>query len=243
VSGFFPHQQYQKAVRHMVSRHLGVPTIVGTVLNERLPGTGPKGRNFRFFNVALMADAKGNIVGRYDKQVLLMFGEYLPLGEKYPILYKWSPNSARFTSGTSFKPLELDGHRYAVSICYEDIIPSFVHDLVQEGDPDMLVNMTNDAWFGDTTEPWIHLALAKLRAVEHRRYLVRVTNSGVSAIVDAVGRVVVHGGTFKEEALIGTAHYLTKGTLFQSLGHLPWWLVTAVMLGASIVRRPRRKET
>ncbi|MBW2527324.1 MAG: apolipoprotein N-acyltransferase [Deltaproteobacteria bacterium] len=241
VSGFFPHNGYERAVRHMVSRHLGVPTIIGTVLNERLPGTGPKGRNFRFFNVALMADAKGKIVGRYDKQFLLMFGEYLPFGQTFPILYQYSPNSGRFTPGTSLAPLELDGHRYATTICYEDISPSFVNDMVREGDPDMLVNMTNDAWFGDTTEPWIHLALAKMRSIEHRRYLVRVTNSGVSAIVDPIGRVVVHGGTFREEALLGTARYLTARTVYRTLGDLPWWLVTAAMVGAAIVRRPRRK--
>lgn len=242
VSGFFPHEGYDKAVRHVVTRHLGVPTILGTVLNERLPGMGPKGPNRRFFNVALLADEKGHIVGRYDKQFLLMFGEYLPFGQTFPKLYEWSPNSGRFSPGTSLKPLVLGPHRYATTICYEDISPSFVHGMVQEGDPDLLVNMTNDAWFGDTTEPWIHLALAKMRSIEHRRYLVRVTNSGVSAIVDAVGRVVVHGGTFKEEAILGTARYMTGRTVFQTLGHVPWWIVTALMVGACVVRRPRRKR-
>ena len=101
--------------------------------------------------------------------------------------------------------LDVDGAKHPVSvlICYEDILPRFTNDAVRHADPELLVNMTNDAWFGDTSEPWEHLALAQLRAVEHRRYLVRGTNSGVSAVVDPVGRVVAHSGTFRQEAISG----------------------------------------
>src|SRR5207253_2869582 len=104
---------------------------------------------------------------------------YLPFGDTFPILYEWSPHSGKFSSGTSLDPLLIEDahgttHKVTTLICYEDILPGFTNTAVrQTPDTELLVNMTNDAWFGDTSEPWQHLALAKLRAIEHRRYLVR----------------------------------------------------------------------
>src|SRR5262249_33679283 len=178
------------------------------------------------FNTALLSDREGTILGRYDKQYLLAFGEYIPFGDTFPALYAASPNSSHFSPGTSLEPLVWGDHRISTMICYEDILPSFVNKLVSHAKPDLLVNMTNDAWFGDATEPWIHFALAKLRAVEHRRYLVRATNSGLSGIVDANGRVTVHGGTFHAEALTGEIRFMTSSTPYETIGDVPWWLAT-----------------
>ena len=114
--------------------------------------------------------------------------------------------------------------------------------LVKHGDPDLIVNLTNDAWFGDSTEPWIHLALAKLRAVEHRRFLIRATNSGVSAIIDATGGVVTHGGTFREEVLLGEARFMRATTGYKVLGDSPWYVATAASLVMAIWTRPRRRR-
>jgi apolipoprotein N-acyltransferase len=103
----------------------------------------------------------------------------------------------------------------------------------------MLVNLTNDAWFGDTTEPWIHLALAQMRAVEHRMYLLRATNSGVSAVIDPVGRVIAHGGTFRAEALDAVAHWMKHGkTGYELWGDFPWW-VAAVAVSVMAFRKRR----
>ena len=125
----------------------------------------------------------------------------------------------------------------ATFICYEDISAPFVRSIVRTGPTDLLVNMTNDAWFGDTTEPWIHLALAKLRAIEHRRFLVRSTNSGVSAFVDPVGRVLKSSGTFRKEALAAEVAWLRPWTPYGAAGNAPWWLVSAAALGMAFVRR------
>ena len=125
-------------------------------------------------------------------------------------------------------------------ICYEDILPGFVNGVVRHGRPDLLVNMANDTWFGDTTEPWEHLALAQLRSIEHRRYLVRTSNSGVSAIVDANGRVTAHGGVFRREAVVGEARWMQPGpTVYERVGDVPWWGVTAAAAAAAFVRRRR----
>ncbi|MEM1034609.1 MAG: apolipoprotein N-acyltransferase [Myxococcota bacterium] len=237
----FDSKSYEAAVKRRITRHLGVPSIVGTVVYERIPNPGPKGRRARFFNTALIADAEGTVKGRYDKQFLLMFGEYLPLGERFPVLYEWSPNSGQFTPGTSFDPLPFGEHRISTMICYEDIIPSFVSELVKVGDPDLLVNMTNDAWFGDTVEPWQHLALAKFRSIEHRLFMVRVTNTGVSAIIDPVGRTpVVMGVDFTTpHTATGTVRFLRLFTLYKKLGDVPWWIVSALCALAAFVRKRR----
>jgi len=240
----FSIEDYQRRMKRLVGRHLHVPAIIGGVLYQRIPPAERHGRRrVRLFNSALAIDARGNVVDRYDKQYLLMFGEYLPLGDRFPILYDWSPNSGNFSPGSSYAPLKLGGHQLSTMICYEDILPSFVNQLVASGKPELLVNMTNDAWFGDTTEPWIHLALAKFRAVEHRRYLLRATNSGISAIIDANGRVLKHSDAFKEQTLLAEVHYLHGSTVYEALGNAPWWLATALMaLGCALKRRRGQEQ-
>jgi apolipoprotein N-acyltransferase len=193
-------------------------------------------RRYTLYNSALLTDREGEVVGRFDKQKLVLFSEEMPFGETFPILYEWSPNSGKFVAGNRYDPLSVGKHQIATVICYEDIIPGFVNRIVNNGDPDLIANLTNDAWFGDTTEPWIHLALSKLRAVEHRRYFVRSTNSGVSAIVDPVGRTVLTTPTFEQAALVGEVRWLRGRTAYQILGDVPFWLAFA----ASVVLAFRR---
>jgi apolipoprotein N-acyltransferase len=217
--------------KRLATKTLGVPTVAGTLLMKPA-----KPQNI-LFNTALMVDEQGAVTGRYDKEYLLAFGEYIPFGDTFPILYQWSPNSSRFSPGASFDPLPLGDHKISALICYEDILPGFVNRMVRHANPDLLVNLTNDAWFGDSTEPWIHFALAKLRAVEHRRYLVRATNSGLSGIIDPVGRTILHGKTFSEESLLGEARYMRSTTGYEILGDYPWYLLTLGMVWMAF--RPR----
>jgi apolipoprotein N-acyltransferase len=186
----------ERALRRQFTADLGVPALFGSVLVRPVDDA----RQYVLFNSALLTDKRGKVLGRFDKQLLLAFGEYLPFGETFPILYEWSPHTGHFQAGASFKPLSLGERQIAVVICYEDVLPNFVNRVMSEGDPELIANLTNDAWFGDSTEPWIHLALAKLRAVEHRKFFVRSTNSGVSAFVDPAGRVISNTKTFEEEA-------------------------------------------
>lgn len=230
-------------MRTRFAARLGVPAIFGAVLTRRDPD--PR-RGTRFFNTALATDAKGEVTSRYDKHFLLMFGEYLPFGDAFPVLYSWSPHSGKFSPGTTLDPLLVEAkgarHRVATLICYEDILPGFANDAVVHGNPELLVNITNDAWFGDTAEPWQHLALAKFRAVEHRRFLVRTTNSGVSAVVDPVGRTVLHTGTFVEDAQAATIRWLDGTTVFEVAGQKPW-VVASIGAFAMAFRRRRARAS
>jgi apolipoprotein N-acyltransferase len=228
--------------RERFAGRLGVPIIFGAVLFRADPDRE------RWFNTAIATNVRGDVVGRYDKQYLLAFGEYLPFGDDFPILYQWSPHSGRFSKGTSLEPVELEikGKKRTISvlICYEDILPSFTNRMVSHADPELLVNITNDAWFGDSTEPWEHLALAKFRAIEHRRFLVRSTNSGVSAIVDPMGAVVAHTKTFVTEAQEGEIRWMRSHTVYEMVGDAPWWLITMGIGYASFARRkPRSRST
>jgi apolipoprotein N-acyltransferase len=225
--------------RDRFAASLGVPTIFGAVLFR-----ADEDRE-RWFNTALATNARGEVTGRYDKQFLLAFGEYLPFGDTFPILYKWSPHSGRFSKGTSLDPVEVEikgeKHNVTVLICYEDILPSFTNRAVAHADPELLVNITNDAWFGDSTEPWEHLALAKFRAVEHRRFLVRSTNTGVSAIVDPTGGVLVHSGTFVADAQLAEVRWMKSRTVYEALGDAPWYVASlGVAIAAFRRRKPRR---
>jgi len=197
-----------------------------------------------FFNTAYLIDAQGNELGTYDKTYLLAFGEYLPLGETFPQLYELSPRTGRLSPGTHTRPLVLPGPegdtRITTLICYEDVLPGFTRQAVAAGQPHLLVNITNDAWFGKSQEPHIHLAMARFRAAEHHRALVRSTNSGVSAFIDPAGRVVTHGGLFTGEQLHADVPRMDQATLYETVGDWPAWAATVASLFMLLRRRRAR---
>jgi apolipoprotein N-acyltransferase len=238
VAGGVYENQAERFYKPRVTDHLDSPLLFGALLLRDVDDA----RKVTLFNTALLSDAEGKLVGRYDKQALLAFGEYLPLGDWFPILYEWSPNTGKFTAGTSVDPLPLGSRNISAHICYEDVLPTLVNELVNRDGADLLVNLTNDAWYGDTTQPWIHLALAKFRAIEHRRFFVRSTNSGVSAFVDASGRVIEYTRTYEQAAVSHEVAYLQTGrTPFEWWGHLPYWLLALATLAGCWFARPTRR--
>jgi apolipoprotein N-acyltransferase len=222
--------------REVLGDKIHVPTLFGGLSRRLVEGKR------RPFNTAFMTDAQGNLVGSYDKIYLLAFGEYLPLGETFPVLYEWSPNSGNFAQGQHRKPLLLGEYRISVLICYEDILPNFVRGVVKEANPQLFVNLSNDAWFGDSHEPWEHLALAKFRAVEHHRALVRSTNSGVSAMIDPVGRVLAASGVFTRENLAASLPLLDQNYLYETVGDFPAALALGALALAAWRRRKRPRQ-
>ncbi len=214
-----------------IRRDLQTPILFGGISSEAAEGRR------RIYNTVFLADAEGVVRSTYDKTYLLMFGEYLPFGDVFPILYDLSPNSGRFTAGRHVRALELGPWRISTPVCYEDVLARFTRKMVRTAKPHVLINLTNDAWFGDSQEPWIHLVLSKFRAIEHRRYLVRSTNSGISAIVDPVGRVVAQTGLLTRENLRYDVAMLDGDTLYTKLGDWPGWLALAALVWMLMVRR------
>lgn len=223
-------------VRRQVMGQLHTPLLFGALRNQ----IGPEG--LEQYNSAFLADCRGDLLSSYDKIHLLAFGEFLPFGETLPWLYRLSPQTSRFWQGHHLRPLQLGDMRIGTLICYEDILPGFVRSVMQQS-PNLLVNITNDAWFGNSREPRIHLALAVFRAVEHRRYLVRSTNSGISAIIDPAGRILKQTAVYTRANLIGDIKPMTGTTLYQSLGDWPGYLsllVVVIKTRASWLRALKR---
>jgi apolipoprotein N-acyltransferase len=194
------------------------------------------------FNTAFLTDPQGRILGRYNKIKLLLFGEYLPFTNYIPALKKISPASGDFTPGNELDVLDIKdkGIRIAPLICYEDIIPSFSRRFVSEG-ANLLVNITNDAWFGKSFEPYQHLSFSIPSAVETRRYLVRATNTGISAIIDPVGRVVAKTEIFERATLDGKVGIMDgKKTFYTKIGDVFSWGCLAFWLGFAVITKLRR---
>ncbi len=222
------------------------PVLTGVIVDRSPmlpPGQRPKrGERREMYNSAVLVEPDGHVDGAYDKTYLLAFGEYIPFGDWFPQLYEMSPNSGQLSKGTGIEPIHFDHggeHRITTLICYEDILPGFVNGAVRHGDPDLLVNLTNDAWFGRSTEPAIHLALAKFRAVEHHRYLVRATNSGISAWIDAAGRSRGETPLFQLVARAEEIHWMRGKTLYELVGDVPWWLATLAVVVMGFVDKRR----
>src|SRR5690606_33133207 len=146
------------------------------------PGTGA----IRYYNAAAIIGPQTGPGPTYRKNILMPFGEYLPLERQLPFLRKLFPESRTILAGEASEPLDAPGGRFAPLICYEILFPEYVRRIAAK-DAAYLVNFTNDRWYGLRQQPRQHLAYAVLRAVENRRPLVRPTNSGISAIIDRRG--------------------------------------------------------
>ncbi len=219
---------------------LKTPLLFGAIL--RLDEQGER----RLYNSAVLADTTGRIAGTYDKMVLVPFGEYIPFGDTFPWLYSWSPYSGRFWKGENREPLRLNGHTLSVNICYEDIFPGQVRMLMQGGRdsaiPGALFNLTNDSWYGDTIQPLEHLVLASFRSIEHRRALVRATNTGISAIVDPVGRIDHRTAQWKKASLAGRIPLMQGRTVYAVAGDWIGWvcgIITLLGMGRAFQTRRR----
>jgi apolipoprotein N-acyltransferase len=189
---------------------------------------GDSGRSL-VYNSALLVGADGVIRDVYDKNLLVPFAESLPFAELAAPLAGAFPHAQAFAAGTGTPALTLGPWRLSTPICSESAEPALVRRMAAQARPHLFVSLANDGWFGDSAEPWIHLALARLRAVEHKRYFVHATNSGVSAIVDPLGRVVTRSGLLTRESLRGEVRMLEGRTLYGVLGDWPGWLAAAAL--------------
>jgi apolipoprotein N-acyltransferase len=165
-------------------------------------------RNYRLqvYNSSAFMDRNGRLVGTYDKMHLLPFGEFIPLQGWFPFLEKYSPISGDSLWGARAAAFELDETYYAPNICYETVLPHLIrrqfHEAVDSVHPDVLVNLTNDAWYWGSSELDMHLASGVFRAIEMRRPLVIAANRGLSAYIDDRGRVVAVTERDEPDAMI-----------------------------------------
>lgn len=212
-AGTFP---YRVARPFPGDRALGRGRVMAQHRVPTFLGAGSIAPNARYgYNSAYLLDPDGVVVGRYDKVNLVPLGESVPLLDP-DWLSQRIPGIAHLEAGSGPVRFVLEGAGQVTAlgplICYEDIIPGFVRRVAGlPGGVELFVNATIDAWYGDTAEPWEHLALSQFRSVEHRVPLVRSTSTGVSAVVDYNGRRVSHLPLRPVEA--ETAHLYPPETL------------------------------
>jgi len=203
----------------------------------------------RYLNSAFLIspDARQQDTQRYDKIHLFPFGEQLP----YPDTIPWSmlavPKAGNYIAGKEYKVFDLNGYRFAVTICWENIFPNMARRFV-EGGAEFIVNITNEAWFGRTSAPYQFLAMSVFRAVENRIYIVRCANTGISCCIGPNGRiaerVVDERGvdTFVRGVESATVIPLQNRTFYHRFGDWPAWssaLIALSFVAAALIARQR----
>jgi apolipoprotein N-acyltransferase len=147
-----------------------------------------RGTHVDLYNAASVFAPDGALLGRYAKIHLVPWGEYVPFAKFFSFAHGLTRNAGRFTHGWKRSVFRLNGHHYGIFICYESIFADEIRQFVVNG-AEVLVNISDDGWYGDTSAPWQHLNMARMRAVENRRWLLRDTNTGVTAAIDPYGRI------------------------------------------------------
>ncbi len=194
-------------------QELGSFLLVGSPAYQEQPD-----RSYRYYNSSFLYSPQGKELGRSDKIHLVPFGEYVPLGKLLSFINKLVVGVGDFSPGT-VNPLSLNGHSLGVLVCYEAIFPELARDYVANGS-DLLVNLTNDAWFGRSSAPHQLLAMTRFRAIENRIWVARAANTGISALIAPSGEVTLAGPLFEEVQLSGRVGLGSEPTFYTRFGDL-----------------------
>jgi apolipoprotein N-acyltransferase len=205
-----------------LSTEIGIPILVGSIDRR----DGPQGQ---FLNSAFLLTGQG-ITAKYDKIHLVPFGEYVPLAGVLGFVKGWAEFISEFGTGDSETIFPLPGAPFGTVICYEVIFPELFRGFVVRG-ASFMANITNDAWFGETSGPWQHLGTLPLRAVEHRVAIARAANTGVSGFVAPTGRVGPTLPLLARGVLHGRIPLRARPTLYTRLGD--WLVYASAGLGAA----------
>ncbi|HEY0263903.1 MAG TPA: apolipoprotein N-acyltransferase [Granulicella sp.] len=199
-----------------LARTANAPLVIGSlgVVPDR---TAPRG--VRVYDSAALIHADGSAAGRYDKIHLVPFGEYVPFKELFFFADRLTAGSGDMDRGTDRTVMHVDGHAVGVFICYESIFGDEVRRFVQNG-AEVLVNISDDGWYGDTSAAWQHLNMVRMRAIENRRWILRSTNTGVTAAVDPYGHVTASVARHIRTALHAGFNYESELTFYTLHGDL-----------------------
>lgn len=227
---------FRGAVERM-ARQAGAYIIVGSVNYADAENMQPK-------NSAVVLDPEGRVLLMYDKIHLVPFGEYVP-GWAFPRLVgKITHEAGNFVPGASYRAAQTAAGTISVFICYEAIFPQLVRRLVTDG-PGVLVNISNDAWFGDSAAAAQHLEMARMRAIENGRFLLRATNDGITAVIDPYGRVLARLPRHQAAVLRASYDYRAGRTFYTKHGDVFAWfcvLIAGAIAAAEIKRQKSRNQ-
>lgn len=222
--------RFQQALMS-IAKSVHAPLIVG---NIGWTFDAPT-QEWNYYNSALVVGADGAPVGRYDKIHLVPFGEYIPFQNLLTFAHKLTGRVSKFSRGDERKVFRLptangEAHRYGVFICYESVFADEVRGFAQLG-AEVLVNISDDGWYGDTSAPWQHLNMARMRAIENRRWILRDTNNGVTAVIDPYGRVRQSIPRHQTDALPAQFGFRDDVTFYIAHGDVFGWVCAILGLG------------
>ncbi len=204
------------------------PLLMGAVtIKLEVPGRYTPQR--KIYNSALQVDPGGQVVTLHHKTHLVPMGEYIPLKSIFRFLDEIVPALGDFVAGDEWVVFtELD-HPTGVTICYEDLFPEVNRAFTRRG-ATYLTNITNDAWYGDSSAPWQHLVFSRFRAIENRRSVVRVTNNAVTALIDPTGKVRETLPLNVEAHLVSDVPLLTLQSFYTAYGDWPLFSLLGLIL-------------
>jgi apolipoprotein N-acyltransferase len=189
----------------------------------------------QLLNSALIMDPHGNMVGRYDKIHLVPYGEYVPYQDLLFFASKLTREVGDFARGTDRKVFDFNGTHAGVFICYESIFPNEVREFTANG-AQVLINISDDLWYGETGAPAQHLQMARMRAVENHRWILLATNNGTTASIDPFGRVVKQAPRNIRMALVVPYAPQNESTFYSRNGDIFAWICVIISLLAVFVR-------
>jgi apolipoprotein N-acyltransferase len=192
------------------------PVIVGNTGFE--PSTTSKS-GYTLYNRASFITPDGTFAGRYDKMHLVPFGEYVPYKQFFFFAKSLLNEVGLFEPGNQRTVFTTGGHKYGTFICYESIFGDEIRHLPQQG-ADVLINISNDGWYGDTSAAWQHLNMVRMRAIENHRWILRATNTGVTAAINPYGRVTAAAPRHQRTSIRVHFGYETDLTFYARYGDL-----------------------
>ena len=181
-------------------------------------------------NSAFLIDPSGSIVERYDKIKLVPFGEFVP--DVFWWVNRITKEAGDFAPGSRFVEFPVDGHKIGAFICYESAFPDLVREFARGG-AEVLVNLSNDGYFGHTAAREQHLSLVRMRAAENRRWILRATNDGITASIDPAGRIIYRAPPYQELAGDVTYRYEANVTSYTKYGDWFAWSGLAAAFAAA----------
>ncbi|MFL6301483.1 MAG: apolipoprotein N-acyltransferase [Terriglobales bacterium] len=197
----------------------------------------PEGRDAvsALLNSAVLTKPDGSLGLRYDKIHLVPFGEYVPFKRLFSFAGKITKEVGDFSPGRERTIFELDGHKVGVFICYESIFPDEIRLFPKRG-AEVLVNISNDGWYGESGAPGQHLNQARMRAIENNRWVLRATNSGFTAAIDPFGRLVDEAPRNVRRGMEGHYAFISEPTFYAKHGDWFAYLCAVVAAIALLVR-------
>jgi apolipoprotein N-acyltransferase len=231
-----------RAAMSRLARTANAPIIVG---NIGIDADRIIRRGYDLYNSADFIQPDGTFAGRYEKMHLVPFGEYVPYKKLFFFAGNLLADVGEFDPGTRRSVFTTGGHSYGTFICYESIFGDEVRQFEDKG-AEVLVNISDDGWYGDTSAAWEHLNMVRMRAIENHRWILRATNTGVTASIDPRGRVVTAAPRHIRTSLRVPFNYEHDVTFYAAHGDLFAYLcavLTTAALGWSFMRRPQQPCT